>query len=144
MGNTNSINKINFEDVQFLINNQEKYIIINTLNENEQDCLLPNTITPEKETLVINNLMRNSCKDIKIIIYGKNCNDDKIYEKYNQLQNLGFFNSYIYTGGLFEWLLLQDIYGSKEFPTTKKELDILKFKPKKKIKYTIIRILILN
>lgn len=138
MGNTNSINKINFEDVQFLINNQEKYIIINTLNENEQDCLLPNTITPEKETLVINNLMRNSCKDIKIIIYGKNCNDDKIYEKYNQLQNLGFFNSYIYTGGLFEWLLLQDIYGSKEFPTTKKELDILKFKPKKKLNIPLL------
>jgi hypothetical protein len=138
MGNTNSINKINFEDVQFLINNQEKYIIINTLNENEQDCLLPNTITPEKETLVINNLMRNSCKDIKIIIYGKNCNDDKIYKKYNQLQNLGFFNSYIYTGGLFEWLLLQDIYGSKEFPTTKKELDILKFKPKKKLNIPLL------
>lgn len=138
MGNTNSINKINFEDVQFLINNQEKYIIINTLNENEQDCLLPNTITPEKETLVINNLMRNSRKDIKIIIYGKNCNDDKIYKKYNQLQNLGFFNSYIYTGGLFEWLLLQDIYGSKEFPTTKKELDILKFKPKKKLNIPLL------
>ena len=138
MGNTNSINKINFEDVQFLINNQEKYIIINTLNENEQDCLLPNTKTPEKETLVINNLMRNSCKDIKIIIYGKNCNDDKIYKKYNQLQNLGFFNSYIYTGGLFEWLLLQDIYGSKEFPTTKKELDILKFKPKKKLNIPLL------
>jgi hypothetical protein len=108
------------------------------LNENEQDCLLPNTITPEKETLVINNLMRNSCKDIKIIIYGKNCNDDKIYKKYNQLQNLGFFNSYIYTGGLFEWLLLQDIYGSKEFPTTKKELDILKFKPKKKLNIPLL------
>jgi uncharacterized membrane protein len=138
MGNTNSINKINFEDVQFLINNQEKYIIINTLNENEQDCILPYTITPEKETSVINSLMRNSSKDIKIIIYGKNCNDDKIYKKYNQLLNLGFYNSYIYTGGLFEWLLLQDIYGSKEFPTTKKELDILKFKPKKKLNIPLL------
>ena len=38
---------------------------------------------------------------------------------------------YIYTGGLFEWLMLQDIYGDKEFLTTKKELDILKFKPNK-------------
>jgi hypothetical protein len=27
--------------------------------------------------------------------------------------------------------MLQDIYGEKEFPTTKKELDILKFKPNK-------------
>lgn len=133
MGNTNSINKINFEDVQFLLNNAEKFILINTLEEKEQECLLPNTITPEKEILIINNLLRNGSKGIKIVIYGKNCNDDKIYKKYNQLQNLGFYNSYIYTGGLFEWLLLQDIYGEKEFPTTKKELDILKFKPRKKL-----------
>jgi len=27
--------------------------------------------------------------------------------------------------------MLQDIYGSVEFPTTKKELDILKYKPQK-------------
>jgi hypothetical protein len=131
MGNTHSINKINFEDIQFLLNNTEKCILINTLQENEQECLLPNTITPEKEIIVINNLIRNYSKDIKIIVYGKNCNDDKIYKKYNQLQNLGFYNTFVYTGGLFEWLLLQDIYGEKEFPTTKKELDILKFKPRK-------------
>jgi len=131
MGNTNSINKINFEDIQFLLNGSEKYILINTLMENEQDCLLPNTISPEKEIAIINNLIRNGSKIIKIVIYGKNCNDDKIYKKYNQLQTLGFFNSYVYTGGIFEWLLLQDIYGEKEFPTTKKELDILKFKSRR-------------
>jgi hypothetical protein len=131
MGNTNSINKINFEDIQFLLNSSEKYILINTLQENEQDCLLPNTISPEKEIAIINSLIRNGTKNIKILIYGKNCNDDKIYKKYNQLQNLGFYNSYVYTGGLFEWLLMQDIYGEKEFPTTKKELDILRFKSRK-------------
>jgi len=27
--------------------------------------------------------------------------------------------------------MLQDIYGHDDFPTTKKELDILRFKPKK-------------
>ena len=43
---------------------------------------------------------------------------------------LGFTNIYIYAGGLFEWLCLQDIYGSSSFPTTKKELDILKYKQK--------------
>ena len=30
---------------------------------------------------------------------------------------------------MFEWLCLQDIYSSDLFPTTKKELDILKYKP---------------
>ena len=39
-------------------------------------------------------------------------------------------NVYIYPGGLFEWLLLQDIYGSEDFPTTIVERDHLKFKGK--------------
>jgi hypothetical protein len=133
MGNAASMNKINFEDIQYLLNQKDSYLIINTLSENEQNCLLPNTISPEKEISIINNLLRNGNKNIKIIVYGKNCNDDKIYKKYNQLQSLGFYNVYVYIGGLFEWLMLQDIYGEKEFPTSKKELDILKFKPPKKL-----------
>ena len=32
-------------------------------------------------------------------------------------------------GGIFEWLLLQDIYGDDQFKTTSRELDILKYKP---------------
>ena len=84
-----------------------------------------------KEVELINNCLKNGKKHIKIIIYGKNANDEKIYEKYSQLSSLGFYNIYIYPGGLFEWLLLQDIYGSDDFPTTKKELDILKYKPNK-------------
>ena len=132
------MNKINFEDVQFLLNNKDKYILINTLQENEQECLLPNTIAPEKEITLINSVIQNGIKDIKIVIYGKNCNDEKIYKKYNQLTNLGFYNVYLYTGGLFEWLLLQDIYGDKEFPTTKKERDILKFKSRKKMNIPLL------
>jgi hypothetical protein len=133
MGNTSSTNKINFEDIQYSLYNKDKYILINTLEESCQECLLPNTVSPEKETAIINHLIQMRNKDIKIIIYGKNCNDDKIYKKYNQLQSFGFYNVYVYTGGLFEWLMLQDIYGEKEFPTSKKELDILKFKPQKKL-----------
>ena len=51
-------------------------------------------------------------------------------KKYAQLTGLGFINVYIYPGGLFEWLLLQDIYGQDDFSTTKNELDHLKFKGK--------------
>ena len=65
-----------------------------------------------------------------IIIYGRNCNDESIYKKYSQLLCLGFINVYIYTGGLFEWLCLQDIYSADLFPTTARELDILKYKPR--------------
>ena len=131
MGNTQSIQKINFEDVQYVIRNSELFLLINTLNESEQQCLLINTINANQEVEIINKYLKNGNKNIKIILYGKNCNDEKIYTKYNQLKSLGFYNVFIYTGGLFEWLMLQDIYGDNEFPTSKKETDILKYKPSK-------------
>ena len=52
-----------------------------------------------------------------------------VYDKYDQLLKLGFSKVYIYPGGMFEWLCLQDIYSDDNFPTNKKELDILKYKP---------------
>jgi hypothetical protein len=138
MGNSQSTQKINYEDMQYIINNSETYFLINTLNENEQGCLLPNTVNILKEVEIINNFIKNGNKQITIIIYGRNCNDEKMYTKYNQLTSLGFYNIYIYTGGLFEWLMLQDIYGEKDFPTTKKELDILKYKPNKIINVKLL------
>ena len=44
------------------------------------------------------------------------------------MQALGFTNIALYLGGLFEWLLLQDIFGFDNFPTTTKTIDILKYK----------------
>ena len=132
MGNSQSSSiKINYEDVQFIIKNPEGHLLINTLSTTEQNCLIVNTININNEENIINTCIKRGAKDIKIIIYGKNSNDEKLYNKYNQLTSLGFYNVYVYTGGLFEWLMLQDIYGEKEFPTTKKELDILKYKPNK-------------
>lgn len=132
MGNSQSSTiKINYEDVQFILNNPEGHLIINTLSTSEQNCLIVNTININNEESIINTCIKRGVKDIKIVIYGKNSNDDKLFNKYNQLTSLGFYNVYIYTGGLFEWLMLQDIYGEKEFPTTKKEMDILKYKPNK-------------
>jgi len=131
MGNTQTAQKINYEDVQHVINNPQMYLLINTLDSKEQNCLIVNTINITNEETIINKLIQTGNKNIKIIIYGQGCNDDKIYSKYSQLNSLGFYNVYIYAGGLFEWLLLQDIYGEKEFPTTTKEFDLLKYKPRK-------------
>lgn len=132
MGNSQSTSiKINYEDIQFIIKNPENHLLINTLSGSEQNCLIINTININNEENIINNCIKKGLKDIKIVVYGKNSNDEKIYSKYNQLTSLGFYNVFIYTGGLFEWLMLQDIYGDKEFPTTKKEIDILKYKPNK-------------
>lgn len=128
MGNHSSIQRINFEDIQEAIKNKDKYIIINTLPNILQECLIINTINYNEEERIINHMLKNNT-DKHIIVYGKNANDDSIYNKYEQLLKLGFMNVFIYSGGMFEWLCLQDIYGNELFPTTKKELDILKYKP---------------
>ena len=128
MGNIQSIKKINFEDMQTVIKNPEIYLIINTLPPSEQNCLIVNTTFATDEENIINKFMKEN-KSIRIVIYGKNCNDDTTNKKYQQLLTLGFYNIFLYTGGIFEWLLLQDIYGKDLFPTTKKELDLLKYKP---------------
>ena len=138
MGQTQSIQKINFEDIQYVLKNHEQHVLIITLGETEQHCLLPNTINARDEENIINKLIKNGRKDIKIIVYGKNCNDEKIYTKHAQLISLGFYNVFIYTGGLFEWLLLQDIYGESDFKCTKKELDILKYKPNKVLNVSLL------
>lgn len=138
MGNSQSTQKINYEDVQYSMHNSQSHLLINTLHENEQECLIVNTTNINQEESLINKLLQIGNKNIKIIVYGRNCNDDKIYVKYNQLKSLGFYNVYIYTGGLFEWLMLQDIYGDNEFPTTKKELDFLKYKPHKTLNIQLL------
>lgn len=139
MGNNTSTSiKINYEDIQYVLKNPEEYLLINTLSESEQECLIINTVNIKNEESIINNCISNSKKHIKIIIYGKNCNDEKMYNKYNQLTSLGFYNVYIYPGGLFEWLMLQDIYGTKDFPTTKKQFDILKYKPNKALNISLL------
>ena len=127
MGNTQSIKKINYEDMQTIIKNPEVYFIINTLPLSEQQFIIVNTTLANDEEIIINKFMKEN-QSIRIIIYGKNCNDENVNKKYPQLLSLGFYNIFVYFGGMFEWLLLQDIYGKDLFPTTKKELDLLKYK----------------
>lgn len=138
MGNTYSVKKINFEDMQYFINETNVTIII-TLPESKQECLIINTIQAKAETNMLNELLKQNI-DRKIVLYGMNSSDDAIVTKYNQLTKLGFCNVYVYVGGLFEWVLLQDVYGDDSFPTTKKELDILQFKGNK----TITRLMLTN
>ena len=129
MGNTNSVKKINFEDMQDMITDKNT-VIVNTLDISNQNCLIKKTIPAGEEVEIINKLIKTNYAN-RVVIYGMNAADDSIVRKYNQLTGLGLINIVVYPGGLFEWLLLQDIYGTDSFPTTKKELDILKYKGKK-------------
>lgn len=115
---------IQFEDVLCAIENN--YTIINTIHENKQTCLICNTIPAEEEEKHINTLLETALGE-PIIIYGENSADITVETKYKQLISLGFSRVYIYRGGLFEWILLQNIYGEDKIPTTAPEKDILKY-----------------
>ena len=65
MGNMNSINRINFKDVQYAI--ASNMVIINTLDINNQDCLIKNTLKPEDEINVINDIIQKGRFDQKIL-----------------------------------------------------------------------------
>ena len=127
MGNTFSkVNRMNFEDIQEAIKNKNDYILMNTLPASEQNVLIMNTVKADDEIRVVESAIK--AKKI-IIIYGRNNSDQSIFDKYTQILRLGHTKLYLYMGGIFEWLLLQDIYGDDRFKTTSRELDILKYKP---------------
>ena len=127
MGNSNSraIMKANHEDVSDPRANGA--CIISTLGDREQDVLIEGTVACAEEIAEVDSAIRTGQI---IVIYGKNSNDDSIYRKYDQIIALGHKNVYVYPGGLFEWLLLQDVFGEDAFRTTKKTLDILSYKPR--------------
>jgi len=125
MGNS-AIQRISFEDVQY--GQSVGQLIINTLPAKEQSMLISKTVSCELE---IQSVERAILLKEPILIYGKHCNDETIYVKYEQIKKLGG-KVYLYVGGLFEWLLLQDIYGAEHFQTTgtTTTVDLLKYKPR--------------
>ena len=134
MGNQVSlIPKVSYEDIQMVVYRnmhvQHSSLLINTLPPTLQHCLIKTTIDIRFEERAVNSLIHKK-PDIMIIVYGKNSNDITILHKYEQLVKLGFTNVHIYTGGIFEWMLLHEIYGKDLFKITKYEIDILRYRPK--------------
>lgn len=130
MGNVySSFSSYTFDTIQHKIMCSQDIVLINTLPDSEQGCLIKNTTPANKETEFMNNLLNKDRKK-EIIVYGRNHRDLKVTEKYNQLKKLGFVNVYIYFGGLFEWLLLHIVYKEFNFPIdgTFNEKDLLKYK----------------
>ena len=134
MGNQVSlIPKVSYEDLQMVVYRntrvQHSTLIINTLPPSLQHCLIKTTVDIRFEERVVNTVIQKN-PDIMIIVYGKNSNDITILHKYEQLVKLGFTNVHIYTGGIFEWMLLHEIYGKELFKITQYEIDILRYRPK--------------
>ena len=134
MGNQVSlIPKVSYEDLQMVVYRnthvQHSTLIINTLPPSLQHCLIKTTVDIRFEERAVNAFIHKK-PDIMIIVYGKNSNDITILHKYEQLVKLGFTNVHIYTGGIFEWMLLHEIYGKELFKITRYEIDILRYRPK--------------
>ena len=134
-----SAGQINFEDMQSIISTtmmttmtRKSVIIISTLKLDYQKCIIRGTVPADQEEARINDILSgedSAGESIMIIVYGKNSSDGTVREKYEQLLKHGIARVCVYTGGMFEWLLLQDIYGADLFPTTGAELDILRYRP---------------
>jgi len=124
MGQTSSYPRCSFQQLQ-----QKKgdFILINTLPINRQAYLIDGTIPGSQESERINAYLSKN-KKIEIIIYGLDYQDLSVYKKFAQLKSLGFVNVLIYMGGLFEWSLLQEVYGTnfKTFGVISDPLDVYK------------------
>ena len=134
MGNQVSlVPKVSYEDIQMVVYRNTHVphttLIINTLPASLQHCLIKTTVDIRYEEQIVNSMLHKN-RDIMIIVYGKNSNDITILHKYEQLVKLGFTNVHIYTGGIFEWMLLYEIYGKDLFKITRYEIDILRYRPK--------------
>jgi hypothetical protein len=125
-----------YKDIQNMVHKSD-FILINTLPKDKQHTLIQSTCAIENEERVINDAL-NGNNDIIIFIYGAHNCDHTVYKKYDQLQSLGFKNVYVYTGGLFEWCCLQDIYGEEFFKlkVNNAKIDLLELAPSECCSYT--------
>jgi len=128
-----AVPKVGFEEIKLAIQTPTQFVVINTLPVHEQGVLIPTTLALDKEEATMNAFISNyDTASRHIIVYGKHAADDSAEKKYRQLKRLGFVNVFVYGGGLFEWILLQDIYGEAHFPTTAPPpKDLLYYAPKR-------------
>lgn len=142
---SNTIKRVGFDDVLYIIKqinglSKRNYLLINTMSTSDQDVLIQNTVSFQIEESRINEILDDFRKDINqyvIVVYGRNCTDNTVDRKYHQLWKLGFRNIYVYYGGMFEWLLLQDVYGEDYFPvesTGNAKKDPLRYSPEMQFK----------
>jgi hypothetical protein len=92
-------------------------ILINTFTpvQQQQHGLIRGTTLADKEEQVVQSALERDLS-ITILVYGHNALDPLPYRQADKLRNLGFKNVYVYVGGMFEWLLLCDLYGPDQYP----------------------------
>lgn len=115
MGTTQSSpNFANYGMMQNAINTGKT--IIHIMDVADELILIKGTLKAHQEVDQINNWLSNNTFHNDIYIYGySNADFNKLLQRQKQLHGLGFKHVYIYFGGMFEWLLLRDVFGETEF-----------------------------
>ena len=126
MGTSHSVEKTTFDGIQQAVRGKGP-ILLSTLPKNEQRCLILSTLSPDVEEALLNKCLQRGESGKHILVYGKNALDASPEKKCKQLLGLGFTHVRMYPGGLFEWALLQEVYGTGLFPTTAKIEDPQEF-----------------
>ena len=111
MGNSFGSARPNCVDFEYVLKRYTHTTLITTIPCSRGKHRIKNTLDPTEEEDVINNYISSS-ENTEIIVYGMNCADTSV----------------LYCGGLFEWILLQDVYGDDAFKTNYSVDDILKYK----------------
>ena len=124
MGVMYSMPSYNYYQLQERLNKND-IILINTLPLSRQNCLIKGTLSASIEEEFMNKLKN---KNKEIVVYGIHHTDLSVIKKYNQLKKLGFKNVYIYFGGMYEWLLLQEVFTTINFQTDGMIKDIVDYK----------------
>uniref|UniRef100_A0A6C0D2C4 Rhodanese domain-containing protein n=1 Tax=viral metagenome TaxID=1070528 RepID=A0A6C0D2C4_9ZZZZ len=128
MGVMYSMPSYNFHQLQDRMKKQgNELILINTLPLTRQDCLIKGTLKAFIEVEYMNKLLKTN-KNKEIIVYGIHHTDTSVIQKYNQLKKLGFTNVHIYFGGMYEWLLLQEVFDTTNFQTDGMIKNIVDYK----------------
>jgi hypothetical protein len=105
----------------------KEVVLLNTIPIDRQYCLIKGTIKANIEEVYMNKLLKTN-KNKEIILYGLHHTDLSVIKKYNQLKKLGFKNVHIYFGGMYEWLLLQEVFGTINFEVDGMIKDIIEYK----------------
>jgi hypothetical protein len=128
MGVMYSMPSYNYHQLQDRMKKQgQEIILINTLPLTRQDCLIKGTLKAFIEVEYMNKLLKTN-KNKEIVVYGIHHTDTSVIQKYNQLKKLGFTNVHIYFGGMYEWLLLQEVFDIINFQTDGTIQNIVDYK----------------
>jgi hypothetical protein len=128
MGVMYSMPSYNYHQLQDRMKKQgQEIILINTLPLTRQDCLIKGTLKAFIEVEYMNKLLKTN-KNKEIVVYGIHHTDTSVIQKYNQLKKLGFTNVHIYFGGMYEWLLLQEVFDTTNFQTDGNIKNIVDYK----------------